>query len=60
MKALITALTLTISMAAAAGTAYLTGSRMDGTVQHCYYDYLGQTYIVTVSSSRMCPMTIEV
>jgi len=45
---------------AEAGQAYLTGSKIDGIVRHCYYNYMGSTYIQTIPAINLCPLSIEV
>jgi len=46
--------------AAHAGTGYLSGSRIDGMVQICYYDTTQGTVAITIPATEICPLTIEV
>jgi hypothetical protein len=55
-----TTLMLAGIQAAQAGTAYFKHEvNTGGMTKQCVYDYLGSTYVITVSSVRLCPLTIE-
>jgi hypothetical protein len=43
-----------------AGTAFLQTEVVTGFTKQCIYNYLGNTYILTISSLELCPFTIEV
>lgn len=37
-------------------TGFLQGERVQGLSKICYYDVLGETYALTISSVRLCPL----
>jgi hypothetical protein len=39
---------------------YKTGERVRGNVKDCFYSYLGQTYVHTVASYGICPLSVNV
>ena len=41
-------------------TAFKTGERTTGQTKQCFYEALGSEYTTTVSSIRLCPMSIRV
>lgn len=43
-----------------AGTAFLKSEYITGTTKQCVYDYLGNTYVVTIPNTKICQLTIEV
>jgi hypothetical protein len=49
-----------LAVTAYAATAFFTGERTTGTTKQCYYEYLGDTYTITIGGIKMCPMSIEV
>jgi hypothetical protein len=50
-----------LSATANAGTGFLVKEiKTNGFTKHCVYDYLGNTYIVTIQSTRICKLTIEI
>lgn len=38
-------------------TGYLQGERTQGLSKNCYYDVLGETHALTISSVKLCPIT---
>ena len=38
---------------------FLTGERTSGFNKICYYDKLGSTYTINISSTSLCPLTIN-
>lgn len=42
------------------GTAFKTGENVTGMTKQCYYNYLGSTRVITISSVAICPLTIQV
>lgn len=48
------------SVSAHAGTAFLKYERVTGMTKQCVYDYLGNEYTRTISSTELCPLTIRV
>ncbi len=38
-------------------TGFLSGEREQGLSKICYYDVLGETYALTISSVMLCPLT---
>lgn len=48
------------SAAAQSITAYKTGEQTTGTTKQCFYDALGNPYTVTISSIKLCPLSIRV
>ncbi len=59
MKKLILAVLL-LSTPAFAGTAFYTGEVISGMNKICYYNHLGSTVAITLRSTDLCPLTIEV
>ena len=55
----LTILTATATTAVA-GTAFLTGDETSGMNKICYYDHLGSTVAITISSVKLCPLSIQV
>ena len=44
-----------------AGTAFLSHeTNDDGMFKQCVYDYLGEEFVITISSVKLCPLTIRV
>jgi hypothetical protein len=39
---------------------YKTGEQVVGNVKECYYSYLGKTYVQTVASYGICPISVSV
>jgi hypothetical protein len=39
---------------------YKTGEQVVGNVKECYYSYLGKTYVHTVASYDICPLSVNV
>jgi hypothetical protein len=62
MKKLLIALTLTLAASSAyAATAYFSHeSNSGGLTKQCHYKYLSEMYSITVRSTKICPLTIEV
>ena len=62
MRNTVLALALLLSAASAfAGTAFFVREiNTGGFTKQCVYDYLGNTYVITVSAVSLCPLTIEV
>ncbi|MGB2742704.1 MAG: hypothetical protein WBC60_19340 [Cognaticolwellia sp.] len=50
---------LFFSNVALATTGFLTGERDSGMNKICYYDVLGDTYTLNISSVELCPLTYE-
>jgi len=50
---------LQIQEANAAITCFKTGEVVRGQSKHCYYDCLGNEYIITIASYKLCPITIK-
>jgi len=49
------------SQPAHAGTAFLDYEIDDGGMhKQCVYDYLGERYVITIPSIKLCPLTIQV
>lgn len=44
----------------ASAQAFKTGENTRGSVKDCYYEYLGQAYVLTVGAYQMCPLTARV
>lgn len=42
------------------GMAFKTGENVTGMTKQCYYDYLGSTQTLTVSSVALCPLSVRV
>tara|TARA_B100001109_G_C18563651_1_gene335423 strand:- start:5 stop:286 length:282 start_codon:yes stop_codon:yes gene_type:complete len=40
-------------------TCFHKGERMSGMNKICYYDCLGSEYAITISSTSLCPLTIN-
>lgn len=40
-------------------TGFLNGEREQGFTKICYYDVLGEVYMITISSVKLCPLTYE-
>ena len=60
MKKLLLALVL-VTATAHAGTAFFVREiNTGGMTKQCVYDYLGNTYVITVPAVSMCPMNIQV
>jgi hypothetical protein len=59
---LLAALALASTGAAAAQTvtAFSTGERERGSVKDCFYEALGQDYVLTVGAYQLCPLTTRV
>ena len=58
----VSALTIltTTATTAVAGTAFLSGEQTSGMNKICYYDHLGSTVAITISSVELCPLSIQV
>ncbi|MEZ8775918.1 hypothetical protein [Vibrio sp. 10N.247.310.17] len=50
---------LLFSSIALATTGFLKGERTSGMNKICYYDVLGDTYTLNVSSVELCPLTYD-
>ena len=53
-------LLLAFASSAFAGTAFLKGEKTSGMNKICFYDHLGSEVAITVKSTDLCPLTIEV
>ena len=61
MKLTVTIAALLLAFTANAGTAFFVREvDTGGMTKQCVYDYLGSTYVITISSVRLCPMSIVV
>ena len=63
MKKLLAAVALTgiTATAAMAGTAFFQYEvQTGGFTKQCVYDYLGSTYVISISSVGLCPLSINV
>jgi hypothetical protein len=61
MKKLLALFLLTLAVPAFAGTAFLQQEiRTGGFTKQCVYNYLGNTYVLTVSTLEICSLTITV
>jgi hypothetical protein len=64
MKKLLASLALITSFLAGtayAGTAFFSHEiETGGMTKQCVYDYLGNTYVITISAVKLCPMSIDV
>ena len=61
MKRILTfLLVLAIASAAFAGAAFLKGEKTSGFNKMCFYDQLGSEVAITIKSTELCPLTIEV
>lgn len=49
-----------VATAAFAGTAFLKGEKTSGFNKICFYDNLGSEVAITIKSTDLCPLTIEV
>lgn len=57
----IVAAVLLVSSVAFAGTAFFSyETNDDGMYKQCVYDYLGEPYVITIKSIKLCPLTIPV
>jgi hypothetical protein len=43
-----------------AAAQFKTGEQVVGNVKECYYNYLGKTYVYTVASYGICPLSVNV
>ena len=50
---------LALSSAANATTGFLKGERTSGMNKICYYDVLGSTYTLNISSVELCPLSYD-
>ena len=48
------------SVVAQTTTAFKTGERTRGAVKDCFYEALGQEYVLSVSAYALCPLTARV
>jgi len=53
-------LLLLFPLVAQATTAFLIDERDTGMTRQCVYEALGSEYTITISITRLCPLTIEV
>jgi hypothetical protein len=61
VKTLIKLLLLVMTGIASAGSAFFVREvETGGMTKQCVYDYLGSEYIITISSVKICPLTIPV
>ena len=60
MKKIIAALTILVASSAYAVTGFYTGEKISGMHKICYYNALGDTVAITISSVELCPLTIEI
>jgi len=62
LKTIICAAAIAITAtAAAAGTAFFSHEiKTGGMTKQCVYNYLGSTYVITINSVKLCPLTINV
>jgi hypothetical protein len=61
LVALAGVLVIAFSAADAQGrTAYFTHETINGLTKQCHYDYLGEVYSITISVTKLCPLTIQV
>ena len=51
---------IVFASSAFAGTAYFQYERTSGMNKICYYDHLGSEVAITLKSTQLCPMTINV
>ena len=42
------------------GTAFLKYERTSGMNKHCYYEFLGNGYYITIKNYKLCPLSIKV
>ena len=59
MKILLLVLAL-MSTSAFAGTAFFKYERISGMNKICVYDHLGSEVAITISSTSLCPLSIQV
>ena len=52
--------TVLFASSAFAGTAFFKYDRTSGMNKICYYDHLGSEVAITIRSTSLCPMTIQV
>jgi hypothetical protein len=57
---LVLALLLTLASTAEAQTAYKTGENTRGSVKDCFYEYMGQEYVLSVAAYSFCPYSTRV
>jgi len=50
---------MSVAIIAEAGTAFFSYETNAGMNKICYYNYLGSTIAITISSTSLCPMTIS-
>jgi len=50
---------LTLSSVANATIGFLQGERISGMNKICYYDVLGSTYTLNISSIDLCPLSYD-
>jgi hypothetical protein len=61
MKTTLLLAAMLLSFSANAGTAFFVREvNTGGMTKQCVYDYLGSTYVITIDSIRLCPLSIEV
>lgn len=58
--ALIIVVTALVAIPAFAITAFYRGESVSGMSKICYYDALGDRVAITIGSTQLCPLTIEV
>ena len=56
----VTVLVVAFAAPAHATTGFLQDDYVEGNMRYCVYDVLGDDYIITVPSWKMCPLTIKV
>ena len=49
-----------VASAAFAGTAFLKSEKTSGFNKICFYDHVGSEVAITIKSTDLCPLTIEV
>lgn len=50
-----------IQVATLLGIAFLVGeTTCTGFTKTCYYDYLGNTYAMTIPCTSLCPLSLEI
>ncbi len=60
MKKVLTALLIATSFNALAGVAFFKYERVSGMNKICVYDHLGSEVAITISSIKLCPLSINV
>jgi hypothetical protein len=61
MRTLFLLVAMLLAFPAHAGTAFFMYEIDKGNMhKQCVYDYLGEEFVITISSVKLCPMTIEV